>query len=312
MCQIRRGKPMGTGASPFIKWAGGKSQLLDYLINCLPPKFHTYYEPFLGGGALFFKLSSMGKVRWAVISDLNKDLINCYLVIRDEFDALLSRLEYYQKHVREKDFFYEVARPMFNKIKLKTGLERNVEKAALLIYLNKTCFNGLYRVNSRGEFNVPWGRYEKPSLYDLENLNAVKKALGNQENVVIKCCDYREAVKDAQEGDFVYFDPPYQPLKKTSSFTQYTSDSFSEEDQRALADTFRELDRRGCSVMLSNSYSPLIEALYTDYLTKGQLTVAMASRAISCIGNGRGKIPEYIIYNYEVPVSGEESTYRLP
>ncbi|MGF3499606.1 MAG: DNA adenine methylase [Candidatus Methanosuratincola sp.] len=287
--------------SPFIKWAGGKSQILDYLIDCLPPKFDRYYEPFLGGGALFFKLSSMGKIRRAVISDVNKDLINCYLVIRDEFDALLSRLDYYQKQVDKKDFFYEVARPLFNKIRLKTGLERDVEKAALLIYLNKTCFNGLYRVNSKGEFNVPWGRYENPSLYDLANLSAVRKALGNQENVVIKCCDYKESVKDAEEGDFIYFDPPYQPLNSTSYFTQYTSDSFSEEDQRILAETFRQLDSKGCNVMLSNSYSPLIESLYRDYISRGLLTVAMASRAISCVGNGRGKIPEYIIYNYHLP-----------
>jgi DNA adenine methylase len=291
----------GSVVSPFIKWAGGKSQILKYLIMSLPPKFECYYEPFLGGGALFFKLRSVGRIRRAVISDLNKDLINCYLVIRDEIDALLSRLDYYQKHVNEKDFFYEVARPLFNKIRLNTGLEKDVEKAALFIYLNRTCFNGLYRVNSKGEFNVPWGRYESPSLYDYRNLIAVSKALKDSDRVEIKCCDYKDAVKDAQAGDFIYFDPPYQPLNRTSSFTQYTADSFSEEDQKTLAETFRKLDKKGCMVMLSNSYSPLIEYLYRDYISRGQLTVAMAPRAISCLGNGRGKIPEYIIYNYQLP-----------
>ncbi|MEN3007284.1 MAG: DNA adenine methylase [Candidatus Methanosuratincola petrocarbonis] len=286
--------------SPFLKWAGGKSQLLDSIVGCLPESFGTYFEPFLGGGALFFRLASMGRVRRAVLSDLNKDLINCYVVVRDELDALISRLEYYQKYVGAKDFFYEVARPSFNKIRLKTGLEGDVEKAALLIYLNKTCFNGLYRVNSKGEFNVPWGRYESPALYDEEHLKAVSRAL-DRRLVEIMCCDYREAVKSARSGDLVYFDPPYQPLSRTSSFTQYTPDSFSQDDQRALAETFRELDRRGCMVVMSNSYCPLVEGLYRDYISKGQFRVAMAARAISCLGDGRGRIPEYIIFNYPPP-----------
>lgn len=286
--------------SPFLKWAGGKSQLLDSIVDCLPESFGTYFEPFLGGGALFFRLVSMGKIRRAVLSDANKDLINCYLVVRDGLDALISRLEYYQKYVGAKDFFYEVARPLFNRIRLKTGLERDVEKAALLIYLNKTCFNGLYRVNSRGEFNVPWGRYESPALYDEANLRSVSRAL-DQRRVEIRCCDYRGAVRNASAGDLVYFDPPYQPLNRTSSFTQYTPDSFSEDEQRALAETFRDLDGRGCKVMLSNSCSPTVEALYRDYISRGQFRVAMAARAISCLGDGRGRIPEYIICNYSLP-----------
>jgi len=293
--------PPRNSTTPFIKWAGGKTQILDKLTECLPPKFNVYYEPFLGGGALFFRLYSRGKIRRAIISDLNRDLINCYIVIRDELDALMSRLDDYQKHVDQKDFFYEVARPAFNKIRLNTGLEKNVEKAALLIFLNKTCFNGLYRVNSKGEFNVPWGRYKAPKLYDTENLKAIKKALNDGGKIAIKCADYREVVKSAEKEDLIYFDPPYQPLNQTSSFTQYTSDAFSDEDQHNLANTFKELDSRGCFVMLSNSYSPLIEKLYKDYITKGYLTVAMAARAISCIGNGRGRIPEYIIYNYLIP-----------
>jgi len=283
---------------PFIKWAGGKRQILKYLIANIPLKFECYYEPFLGGGALFFKLRSMGKIKQAVISDSNKDLINCYLVIRDEVDALISRLDYYQKYAGDKNFFYDVARKLFNKIKLNTGLEKNVEKAALFIYLNKTCFNGLYRVNSKGEFNVPWGGHENSLLYDYKNLISVSKALKNSDEIKIKCCDYREAVKSAQAGDFIYFDPPYQ-----ATFAQYTADSFSEEDQKILAETFRELDKRGCMVMLSNSKSSLIEYLYKDYISKGQFAVVMAPRVISCLGNERGKTPEYIIYNYCSPKS---------
>jgi DNA adenine methylase len=296
--------------SPFIKWAGGKTQLLDELVACLPSKFNTYFEPFLGGGALFFKLSSVGKISKAVISDLNKDLINCYIVIRDDLDFLISYLNEYQKHVDEMDFFYEVARPAFNKIKLRTGLEKNAEKAALLIYLNKTCFNGLYRVNSKGDFNVPWGRYKSPSLYNIDNLRSVNKAIKDQDRIQIKCCDYREAVKEAQKDDFIYFDPPYQPLNQTSSFTQYTSDAFTPADQRRLAETFTALDKKGSKVMLSNSYSPLIEELYKEYIAKGFLTIAMASRAISCKGSGRGKIPEYIVYNYKIPKLIVESNAR--
>lgn len=289
-----------TQISPFLKWAGGKSQLLDALVGCLPDRFGCYFEPFLGGGALFFRLFSMGLVRRAFLSDSNKDLINCYLVVRDELSALLSRLEYYQKFAGAKDFFYEVARPSFNRRKLNTGHEGDVEKAALLIYLNKTCFNGLYRVNSKGEFNVPWGRYDSPLLYDERNLKAVSGSL-NSKIVDIECCDYREAVKRAESGDFVYFDPPYQPMTRSSSFTQYTPDAFSEDDQKELAQTFRELDRRGCKVMLSNSHTPLVEALYGDYISKGQFRVVMAARAISCVGSGRGCIPEYVICNYPLP-----------
>ena len=280
---------------PFVKWAGGKRQILKYLIINIPPKFECYYEPFLGGGALFFKLKSMGKIKQAVISDSNKDLINCYLVIRDEVEALISRLDYYQKYVDDKNFFYEVARPSFNKIKLATGLEKNVEKAALLIYLNKTCFNGLYRVNSRGEFNVPWGGHENSPLCDYKNLMLVSKAL-KEDEIKIKCCDYREAVKDAHAGDFIYFDPPYQ-----GTFAQYTADSFSEEDQKILAEVFYELDKRGCMVMLSNSYNFLIEDLYENYISKGQYAVVMAPKVISPLGNERGKTPEYIICNYCLP-----------
>lgn len=282
--------------SPFIKWAGGKSKLLNVLVKCAPQSFGTYYEPFLGGGALFFKLYSMGKIRRAVLSDANKDLMNCYVAIRDNVEALLTELDLLQQHAGEKDFFYGVARPKFSKIQLKTGLEGEVVKAALMLYLNKTCYNGLYRVNSEGEFNVPWGRYENPHIYDEENIREVCKVLRESE-AVLKCCDYQSAVVGAKANDFVYLDPPYQPISATSWFTQYTSDSFAIEDQRKLAKTFNSLDATGCYVLMSNSCSSLIEELYKEYIDRGNVIKTLAARQISCKGSGRGRIYEYIIFN---------------
>jgi DNA adenine methylase len=286
-------------ASPFIKWAGGKSQLLNVLVKCAPQSFSTFYEPFLGGGALFFKLFSIEKIRRAVLSDANKDLMNCYVAIRDNVDALLTELELLQQHAGEKDFFYEVARPKFSKIQLKTGLEGDIAKAALMLYLNKTCYNGLYRVNSEGEFNVPWGRYENPRIYDEENIQGVSRVL-RTDGLVLKCCDYKSSVAGAKGKDFVYLDPPYQPISATSWFTQYTSDSFAREDQQKLAKIFKDLDETGCYVLMSNSFSPLIEELYKEYIERGNAIKTLAARKISCKDSGRGRIYEYIIYNYRI------------
>jgi DNA adenine methylase len=286
-----------SGHFPFIKWAGGKSQLLNVLVKCIPQTFGTYFEPFLGGGALFFKLYSMRKIRRAVLSDANMDLMNCYIAIRDDVEALLTELELLQQHAGEKDFFYQVARPKFNKIQLKTGLEGEVAKAALMLYLNKTCYNGLYRVNSEGEFNVPWGRYENPHIYDEENIRKTCKILRNG-RITLKCCDYKRIIVYAREKDFVYLDPPYQPISATSWFTQYTSDSFTAEDQRKLAGTFRDLDATGCYVLMSNSYNILIDELYKEYIDRGNAIKTLAARQISCKGSRRRHIYEYIIFNY--------------
>lgn len=283
--------------SPIVKWAGGKSQLLDLLMRHVPSAFKVYHEPFLGGGALFFHLHSMGKIKSARLSDASKDLINCYVSLRDEEDALLSELETLQSHSGEKDFFYEVGRPKFNRIRLKTGLEGNIERAALFIYLNKTCYNGLYRVNSRGEFNVPWGRYRSPKIYDEENLRQAAAVL-RRPGVQIDCCDYTQGVSSARAGDFVYLDPPYQPLSKTAWFAHYTPDSFRRDDQERLASTFRQLDTRGCLILMSNSCNPTIERLYGSYLNPGRWCKAQVARKISCRGEGRGHISEYIIWNY--------------
>lgn len=267
---------------------------MEELLKCLPRSFKAYYEPFLGGGALFFKLASMGALSRAIISDSNRDLINCYVAVRDSPEELIEKLSLLQQRASDRAFYESFARRRFNDIRLRTGLEGDVEKASLLIYLNKTCYNGLYRVNSRSEFNVPWGRYRSPRIYDPVNLREVSKVL-NAPYVEIRCCDYAEAVAGAGSGDLVYFDPPYQPLSRTSSFTSYTSGSFSEAEQRRLASVFHELSMRSCSVLLSNSCNPLIGELYAHYIREGKFRKVFAPRQISCKGNGRSSVAEYII-----------------
>ncbi|MEM2100328.1 MAG: DNA adenine methylase [Thermoproteota archaeon] len=276
---------------PFVKWAGGKGQLLQDFEKYFPPEFGTYYEPFLGGGAVFFHLLSKKRIRKAVISDLNKDLINCYVAIRDHIDELLQQLRRLQRHAKDKDFYYNKARKRFNEINLNTGLEGNIEKAALLIYLNKTCYNGLYRVNKKGEFNVPWGRYKNPNIYDEENLLAINRVL-RLKDIVISCDDYQQVVKNAGKGDFIYLDPPYQPISPTANFTEYTSESFTIADQQRLAEVFRQLSSRGCMVMLSNS--PKVYDLYNGYT----IVKVNATRAISCVGSRRGPVEELLIMSY--------------
>ena len=288
---------MACTPTPFLKWAGGKKQLLSELTGLVPPNFGTYYEPFLGGGALFFRLHSLGRIKRAVLSDASKDLMNCYFAIRDNETNLLSELESLQKHAADRAFFYDFARPEFNKSHLKTGMEGDPRKAALMIYLNKTCFNGLFRVNSKGDFNVPWGRYTNPRIYDVQNIQEARRVLGGA-NIELRCCDYRLTISKTEGGDFVYFDPPYQPLTSTSSFTSYTPGAFSESEQRNLAETFKELNGKGCMLMMSNSFNPFIEKLYKDYVSKGIVLKIPAKRQISCKGNGRGEINEYVILNY--------------
>lgn len=284
--KIARERPV-----PFLKWAGGKGQLLQTFERYLPPNFGTYFEPFLGGGAVFFHMVSRGRITKALISDLNNDLINCYVAVRDNLEQLLARLKELQSHSLDKKFYYEVARTRFNDIKLGTGVEGNADKAALLFYLNKTCYNGLYRVNERGDFNVPWGRYKNPSIYDETNLRLVHEIL-NRPGVQILCADYHEAIKSAEPDDFIYFDPPYQPISATASFTAYTAQNFGWREQEELAEAFHELAMKGCRVMLSNS--PRVKELYRKY----RIERMKATRAISCIGNKRGPVQELLIMNY--------------
>jgi len=273
---------------PFVKWAGGKTQLLKDLEENSPPKFGTYYEPFLGGGAFFFHLYKQKRIQNAVLSDMNKDLISLYSVIQNSVDELIYELQS-ESFANKKEAFYKI-RNDFNTAKLHD--DKSILQCARLIYLNKTCFNGLYRVNSRGEFNVPFGRYKSPLILDEENLRAVSEALSCAK---ISHCDFSESVKQATKGDFIYFDPPYHPLTKSADFTAYTKTGFPFEQQKKLAKIFCDLDGRGCFVLESNSATGIIYNLYNEY----RITEVYAIRAISSNGATRGKIPEYLISNYE-------------
>lgn len=216
-----------------------------------------------------------------VLIDSNHELINCYLNIKEDVEKLINILNT-PKFINDKDVYYEVR---------AEELTDKFEKAARTIYLNKTCFNGLYRVNRKGKFNVPFGRYKNPMICNPDNLRSVSLAL---RNVEVVCGGFENCLEFAERDDFVYFDPPYQPLSRTSSFTSYTKDSFSEEDQNKLCQIFRELDERGCKIILSNSDTPLIRELYKDF----RVDVAIAKRAINCKAAGRGPINELIILNY--------------
>ena len=265
---------------PFVKWAGGKRQLLEVLLKNVPARFNTYIEPFVGGGALLFALLPDR----AIIGDANCELMNAYSVIKDNVEELITSLE---RHRNDEDYYYEIRN-------LDPSTLSPVERASRFIYLNKTCYNGLYRENSRGVFNVPFGRYKNPKILDRDNLRAVSEFL-NSSNVLILCQDYRETCKLANEGDFVYLDPPYHPISKTASFTKYSRHDFSAEDQKRLAEVFRELDRKGCYVMLSNSNTEFIKSLYRGYY----IQELEASRAINCKGDGRRrKKIELLIKNY--------------
>lgn len=272
---------MGTEAKPFVKWAGGKRQLINSLFDNIPTSFSNYYEPFVGGGALFFKLWSEGLVDRAYLNDSNPDLIGAYNVIKQNPLELINELKS-RKYVNDSRIYYQIR---------EFKPENEIEKAARFLYLNRTAFNGLYRVNSQGKFNVPFGKYIHPKICDEENILLVSEAL---QKATITLGDFSVAAKKARKGDFAYFDPPYHPLSKTSSFTSYTDNNFTEKDQRRLSALFSKLDDRGVYVMLSNSYSPLIIDLYSNYSP----TKVMARRNINCKADKRGAVAEIIAFNY--------------
>ena len=272
-------------AKPFVKWAGGKRQLLEELTKGLPV-FENYHEPFLGGGALFFRLEAMGKIETAYLSDSNEELINAYGTIKSEVFELMSELAN-PLYANDEAAYYGIraSRP-----------KTSVERAARFIYLNKTAFNGLYRVNSKGGFNVPFGRYGNPKILDSQNLMLVHRALQKDE---LYCGDFAVVLKNARGGDLVYFDPPYVPISKTSNFTGYTKDGFGEREQEKLLKAYKELDSRGCFVLLSNSYSDMVSDLYAEF----EPEVVHASRMINCKAEGRGKIRELIVRNWEPKIA---------
>lgn len=272
--------------TPFLKWVGGKRQLMPTIVTHLPKNINelTYVEPFIGGGAVLFHLQPKN----AIINDFNEELINVYEVIKNNLDELIEDLK---KHKNEHDYFYEIR-----------SLDRNdnfknlskVERASRVIYLNKTCYNGLYRVNNAGEFNSPFGRYKNPNIVNEPTLKAVSKYL-NSNNIMIKNGDYSDVLKTLDKNSFVYLDPPYHPISESSNFTGYIQGGWDAFDQIRLREVCDELNAKGIKFLLSNSSAQLIKDQYTKY----KIENVKANRAINSNGANRGEIDEILIKNYE-------------
>lgn len=272
-------------ARPFLKWAGGKRQLLPALLAHRPKEMGTYYEPFLGGGAVLLALQPAH----AIVNDTNGELVNCYEVVRDNVEDLIAVLNDHKARNSE-NYYYEIR----NWDRDSSYFERpSVERAARIIYLNKTCYNGLFRVNAQGQFNVPYGRYTSPSIANDSALRAVSHYLSTND-VRFRNVDFARATHDAQTDDFIYFDPPYDPVSSTASFTEYDVNGFGKDEQRRLKDHINELTLRGCKVMLSNAFTPFIVDLYQAY----ECLKVEATRAINSNGKGRGKVNELLVMNY--------------
>ncbi|NSW84268.1 MAG: DNA adenine methylase [Syntrophothermus sp.] len=263
---------------PPVKWAGGKSQLLEQFELLFPrTEYSLYLEPFVGGGAVFFHLQP----EKAVLIDSSEELINFYLTVRNHLEELLIDL---RKHENKAEYYYRIR--ALNPEELSP-----VGRASRFLYLNKTGYNGLWRVNRQGKHNVPFGRYKNPKIVDEPNLRLVSEALKRAE---IICGDFSLALDHAKAGAIVYLDPPYHPVSATASFTSYTAENFGEEEQKRLAEVFRELDRKGCLVMLSNSDTEFVRGLYSGY----NITTVHAKRAINCRADRRGPVKELVIRNY--------------
>ena len=271
---------------PFVKWAGGKRQIIDKLKKYSPDEFNTYFEPFVGGGALLFELSPKN----AVINDYNKELMNVYECIKDpdKFDKMCSELNKHETNHSE-EYYYNIRN--IDRDQKKFNRLADYKRAARTIYLNKACFNGLYRVNSKNEFNVPFGKKSKVNTYEGQNLGIICGYL-NYNNIKLLSTDFEEAVQEAKKGDFIYFDPPYD--SETSTFNGYTEDGFGKGEQKRLAEVFKKLDKKGCYVMISNHNTKMINELYKGY----NIHVIEAKRNINSNGKKRGKVQEVIITNY--------------
>lgn len=271
-------------AQPFLKWVGGKSQLLEQFDAFLPRQINRYFEPFVGGGAVFFHLKHRFPEMRAFLRDINGELTNTYVAIREHAEALMRKLdEHLANFLKNREAYYYDIRSRH-----RIPEKETVERAARMIFLNKTCYNGLWRVNGRGEFNVPIGSHKNPSLYDESNIKAASSALTAAH---ISTQDFRRTLDETRRGDFVYIDPPYYPISQTASFTSYAKENFGEKEQRELAALFGEAARRGVKLMLSNSDSIFIRELYQGFTIK----IVQARRAINCDGSKRGKINEIVV-----------------
>ncbi|CDI06185.1 Modification methylase MjaIII [Candidatus Nitrosotenuis uzonensis] len=272
---------------PFVKWAGGKRQLLDVIEKHLPRRFETYYEPFLGGGAVLFRMLAQNPDARCKASDLNSDLVLAYVTVRDRVDELIQSLQNHAKNYKKNpDSYYYKVREQEPK--------DQIEKVSRLLFLNRTCFNGLYRVNSKGKFNVPLGRYSNPNIVNEENLYAVSNILRIRK-VQFSCRDFTSVLDDADRGDFVYFDPPYQPVSDTANFTSYTNRDFTYEDLQKLVKVSEKLSERGCNVLHSNSNSPEVRALFSK---DWKIVAIRANRAINSDSSKRTGHTELLIKNY--------------
>lgn len=263
-----------------MKWAGGKGGLLKKLEPFFPDEFDTYFEPFVGGGAVFFHL----KPPRAVINDLNRELMDVYENVKNDVEALMAALDKQQKYVDDKEYFYKMRGKNPNRMK-------PINQAARTIFLNKTCFNGIYRVNAKGVFNVPFGDMNNPTLCERENLLECSKVLKNTE---IISGDYKALLPRIMKGDFVYLDPPYVPLSETAHFTSYTRGGFGEEEQKELKEFCDKLDSRGVQFLLNNSDTELVRDLYSSF----KIVVIEARRSLAASGDSRKPAREMVVTNY--------------
>lgn len=291
---------------PFLKWAGGKGQLLREIEKFYPfsdGKITKYAEPFVGGGAVLFDILSKFDLKEIYISDINAELINTYRIIRDDINDLICLLsemktEYISLDTCSRKAYYLQKRECFNDLKVNGDETINIKKAALMIFLNKTCFNGLYRVNKSGLFNVPMGMYKNPMICDERNLRAVSEKL---QNVQIVCADYRASAKFIDKNTFVYFDPPYRPITDTAGFTAYTENLFNDEEQIKLSEFVGELNDKGAKLVISNSdpkNSNSGDNFFDNIYSSHKIIRVEATRMINCNSEARGKIKELLISNF--------------
>ena len=273
---------------PFVKWAGGKRQLIPILNENLPKTFGTYFEPFLGGGALLFHMLNERNRQKCNISDLNSDLVLSYTTIRDRVNDLISSLKNHEKNYQKDSKFYYYS--------IRDSNPRSqIEKTSRLLFLNRTCFNGLYRVNSKGKFNVPLGKYTNPNIVNEDNLHSVSNILQSSK-VSIQCRDFEAVLRDAKKGDLIYFDPPYQPVSDTANFTSYTNKNFTYDDLSRLANLCMKLDEKGCNVLLSNSNSKEVTDMFSKKPWK--INKIHANRSINSDSKKRTGHFELLIKNY--------------
>ena len=291
---------------PFLKWAGGKGQLLKEIERYYPFNNGTitkYAEPFVGGGAVLFDILNRYDIEQIYISDINAELINTYVIIREHIEKLINLLNQYQMEyvpleTEGRKSYYMAKRDRFNGLKVNGNKTESIEKAALMIFLNKTCFNGLYRVNKKGFFNVPMGAYKNPLICDEKNLRAVSEKL---QNVRIVCGDYRKSAEFIDKHTFVYFDPPYRPLTETASFTAYTENLFNDEEQIELAEFVECMHKKGAKVVVSNSdpkNSNADDDFFDSIYAAHKIKRVEATRMINCQASARGKIKELLISNF--------------